>query len=95
MAGILVEGKLQYDQWEPAEGEKRSRLRVRAMRVQFLARARAEQGAPDSAAAPVAAVTSVAVTVTSTLPTWAFSGVPENVRVAGVNISQSGRLLAL
>ena len=33
---VLVEGKLQFDQWESKEGEKRSKLRVRAHRVQFL-----------------------------------------------------------
>jgi single-strand DNA-binding protein len=33
---ILVEGSLQYDQWQTEGGEKRSRLRVRADRVQFL-----------------------------------------------------------
>ncbi|MEM6885440.1 MAG: single-stranded DNA-binding protein, partial [Verrucomicrobiota bacterium] len=30
------EGRLQLDQWESPQGEKRSRLRVRAERVQFL-----------------------------------------------------------
>lgn len=33
---VLVEGKLQLDQWESPQGEKRSRIRVRAFRVQFL-----------------------------------------------------------
>lgn len=33
---VLVEGRLQYDQWENKEGEKRSKLRVVASRVQFL-----------------------------------------------------------
>ena len=33
---VLVEGKLQLDQWESKEGQKRSRLRVRADRVQFM-----------------------------------------------------------
>jgi single-strand DNA-binding protein len=32
----LVEGKLQYDQWETPEGGKRSKLRVVAERVRFL-----------------------------------------------------------
>jgi single-strand DNA-binding protein len=35
---IFVEGRLQLDQWESQQGEKRSRLRVRADRVQFLGR---------------------------------------------------------
>ena len=33
---VLIEGRLQLDQWESKEGEKRSKLRVRADRVQFL-----------------------------------------------------------
>lgn len=33
---IFVEGRLQLDQWETQQGEKRSRLRVRADRVLFL-----------------------------------------------------------
>ncbi len=33
---VLVEGRLQLDQWTTQEGEKRSKLRVRADRVQFL-----------------------------------------------------------
>jgi single-strand DNA-binding protein len=35
---ILVEGSLQFDQWQTEAGEKRSRLRVKAERVQFLGR---------------------------------------------------------
>lgn len=37
-SGIFVEGRLQLDQWETADGGKKSKLRVRAERVQFLAR---------------------------------------------------------
>jgi len=33
---IFVEGQLKFDQWETPQGEKKSRLRVRADRVQFL-----------------------------------------------------------
>src|SRR5476651_2233335 len=33
---ILVEGRLQLDEWKSKEGEARSKLRVRADRVQFL-----------------------------------------------------------
>ena len=33
---VFVEGRLQLDQWENQQGEKRSKLRVRADRVQFL-----------------------------------------------------------
>ena len=37
---ILIEGRLHLDSWETKEGEKRNRLRVHAMRVQFLGRPR-------------------------------------------------------
>jgi single-strand DNA-binding protein len=33
---VLIEGRLKFDQWENQQGEKRSKLRVRADRVQFL-----------------------------------------------------------
>ncbi len=36
---VLIEGKLQYDQWTTESGEKRNKLRVKAMRVQFLGKA--------------------------------------------------------
>jgi len=35
-APVLVEGKLQLDQWKTESGEKRNKLRVKAIRVQFL-----------------------------------------------------------
>ena len=35
---VHVEGRLQYDTWENSEGEKRSKHKVRADRVQFLAK---------------------------------------------------------
>jgi single-strand DNA-binding protein len=37
---VVVEGKLQLDQWQTAAGEKRSKLKVRAESVQFLRRSR-------------------------------------------------------
>ncbi len=40
-APVIVEGRLQLDQWQTDQGEKRSRLRVRADRVRFLGRGRA------------------------------------------------------
>ena len=54
---VLVEGRLQFDQWENKQGEKRSKLRVRAARVQFLGSPRrAEFGdAPDEGEAKVPA----------------------------------------
>ena len=33
---VFIEGQLKLDQWETPQGEKKSRLRVRADRVQFL-----------------------------------------------------------
>lgn len=35
-APVLIDGRLQLDQWENQQGEKRSKLLVRANRVQFL-----------------------------------------------------------
>jgi single-strand DNA-binding protein len=37
---VIVEGKLQFEQWQTPEGQRRSRLRVRAVRVQFVGRPR-------------------------------------------------------
>lgn len=41
-ARVVVEGRLQYDQWQTENGERRRRLRVRADRVEFLSRPRRE-----------------------------------------------------
>lgn len=48
---VFVEGRLQLDQWEDKDGQKRSRLRVRAERVQFLGRGKASEskGPPQPA----------------------------------------------
>lgn len=44
---VLVEGKLQLDEWNDKSGAKRSRLKVRAERVQFLeSRKDANRGEP-------------------------------------------------
>lgn len=43
---VFVEGRLQFDQWETREGEKRNRIRVRAERIQFLGRGKAAGGHP-------------------------------------------------
>lgn len=53
-APVIVEGRLQLDQWQTDKGEKRTRLRVRADRVQFLGRASKTDEA-GQAAAPAAA----------------------------------------
>ncbi|NLE67465.1 MAG: single-stranded DNA-binding protein [Lentisphaerae bacterium] len=49
---VLVEGKLELDEWQTEQGEKRSRMRVRAINVQFLSRRESdESGAPGQSAA--------------------------------------------
>ena len=50
-APVMVEGRLQLDQWETEAGEKRSRLRVKADRVQFLGRLRGS-GDPETPFGP-------------------------------------------
>ena len=51
---VLVEGRLKLDQWENQQGEKRSKLRVRADRVQFLStRGSASEGGRPPAQPPV------------------------------------------
>lgn len=41
---ILVEGRLKLDQWEGQGGEKRSKLKVHADRIQFLSASRKTEG---------------------------------------------------
>jgi len=45
---VFVEGRLQLDTWETPQGEKRSRYRVVAQRVQFLGGKGREPQAPSS-----------------------------------------------
>lgn len=59
---VFVEGRLKLDQWENQQGEKRSKLRVRADRVQFLGSPKrteesgaSHKDAPASEAPPAAA----------------------------------------
>jgi single-strand DNA-binding protein len=47
---VFVEGRLKLDQWTNQQNEKRSKLRVRADRVQFLGAAR--RGAVEAADTP-------------------------------------------
>lgn len=60
---VLVEGRLRYDEWKTPQGEMRSKLRVRADRVQFLGAPRREgEAAPAAhAAAPAAGAPPAAV----------------------------------
>ncbi len=48
---VLVEGRLQLDEWKNPQGEKRSKLRVRADTIKFVGPApkRDNQGAPSDA----------------------------------------------
>jgi single-strand DNA-binding protein len=43
-SAVVVEGKLQLDQWQTPAGEKRYKLKVRANRVQFVGRPRPGSG---------------------------------------------------
>ena len=54
-SAVMVEGRLQFDQWETPQGEKRSKHRVRAARVQFLGPIK-EKTAEDRPEARMAAV---------------------------------------
>ena len=56
-AAVLVEGSLQLDRWENAEGESRSKMKIRANRVQFIGRGHAESEAPATAPADAVPVT--------------------------------------
>ncbi len=50
---LLVEGQLQFDQWESPEGQKRSKHRVRVMSFQFMDSGQGRQGgAPARSARP-------------------------------------------
>lgn len=49
-SSALVEGSLQFEQWQTADGQKRSKLKVRANRVQFLGRLRKAQEGQTRAA---------------------------------------------
>jgi len=46
---ILIEGRLQLDQWKTEGGEKRSRLRIKAHRIQFLGRTAGEEKSSPTA----------------------------------------------
>lgn len=55
-APVLVEGRLEFDQWQAADGQKRSKLRVRVDRVQFLGGPRRDGSAtPAGPAKPAGA----------------------------------------
>ncbi|MBU1693647.1 MAG: single-stranded DNA-binding protein [Verrucomicrobia bacterium] len=43
---VMVEGRLQLDQWKTEAGENRSKLKIHAQRIQFLGRGRREEPEP-------------------------------------------------
>jgi single-strand DNA-binding protein len=50
-ARVLVEGRLEFHQWENGDGQRRSKLRVRADRILFLSRPNGQRdGEPEQAA---------------------------------------------
>ena len=61
---VLVEGRLQMDEWKNQQGEKRSKLRVRADTVKFLGspqkRDEGTQGGTHTAPAPAASAAQTA-----------------------------------
>jgi len=67
---ILVEGRLQMDEWKNQQGEKRSKLRVRADTVKFLGTSQKRDGLEtagpgnSSGAAPAASAASSAAAAT-------------------------------
>jgi len=44
---VMIDGKLKFDSWENDEGQRRSKIRVHAFRVQFLGRPRKKAEAED------------------------------------------------
>ena len=50
---ILVEGSLQLDQWKSDDGQNRSRLRVKASKVQFLSGNPAKHGEHSATTSPM------------------------------------------
>ena len=51
---VFVEGELRQDKWETKTGEKRSRVRVRGSRVQFISRVSIHEDEAGSAQPPEA-----------------------------------------
>ena len=55
-SAVLVEGRLQFEQWTDRDGQKRNKLRVKADRVHFMdpppARKKTHQDEPDREAVP-------------------------------------------
>ena len=54
-ASVLVEGRLKWEEWQNEDGQKRSRIYVRAHRVEFLGKARARVEPEDASKCAAAA----------------------------------------
>ncbi len=52
---VMLDGRLQLDKWQTKEGEQRSKLRVRADRVQFLGSPKSSTSFDDTSAGPAQA----------------------------------------
>jgi single-strand DNA-binding protein len=52
---VMLDGRLQLDKWQTKEGEPRSKLRVRADRVQFLGSPKSGTSPEDTDSGPAAA----------------------------------------
>jgi single-strand DNA-binding protein len=52
---VMLDGRLQLDKWQTKEGEQRSKLRVRADRVQFLGSPKSGTTSEDTNSGPVQA----------------------------------------
>ena len=66
---ILVEGRLQYDEWKTKEGESRNKLRVRADIIRFLGSpqgAKEESGSEAGGAYPAPSTAASAATLPQT-----------------------------
>lgn len=59
-APVAVEGRLRFEQWQTPQGERRSRLRVLANRIQFLGRPSQDETASDSGTGVTAGATAPA-----------------------------------
>ena len=56
-APLLVEGTLQQDRWETEDGQKHNKIRIRALRVQFLNRPESANGNGNGGVAETSAET--------------------------------------
>ncbi|MEA1928509.1 MAG: single-stranded DNA-binding protein [Candidatus Auribacterota bacterium] len=52
---VLIEGRLKQDSWENKEGQKRNKVKIRAMRVQFLPGGPGRNSRQNTDAAPAPA----------------------------------------